>query len=192
MDYKITLGILSIVIAVISYIPYFRDIFSGKTKPHAFSWFVWSVLTGIAFAAQIVKHGGPGAWVTGLTALACLIISLLALYKGEKDFPLFDWTCLFLAFVALALWWFTKDPTGSVILITITDAIAFIPTFRKCYYKPHEETISTYILSIVKFVLGIFALSTFIFATWFFPVAITLMNTIFVAMVLIRRRAIKK
>ena len=50
-DYKVTLGFITIAIAVISYGFYFKGIFFGHTKPQPFSWFVWSVLSAIAFAA---------------------------------------------------------------------------------------------------------------------------------------------
>jgi hypothetical protein len=37
MDYKAYLAIGTVVLAAASYVPYFRDMFAGKTKPHAFS-----------------------------------------------------------------------------------------------------------------------------------------------------------
>ena len=187
-EYKVSLGILAILVGLISYVPYFRNIFSGKTKPHAFSWFVWSVLTGIAFAAQLVKRGGAGAWVTGFTALAGFVIFLLALYKGKKDFPLFDWLCLASAFIAAGLWWYTKDPTGSIILITVTDALAFLPTFRKGYYKPHEETATTFALSSIKFLIALFALETFTLVTALYPVSLVITNGLFVVLLCVRRK----
>ena len=53
LEYKTILGIIAVIIALAGYVPYFRDIFRGKTKPHAFSWLVWASLTGIAFFGQI-------------------------------------------------------------------------------------------------------------------------------------------
>ena len=58
--YKIILGSLAGIIAIVSYIPYLKDVLKGKTKSHAFSWFVWAMLTGIGFAVQIFEHGGVG------------------------------------------------------------------------------------------------------------------------------------
>ena len=188
IDYKIILGVLAILIGLISYVPYFRNIFSGRTKPHAFSWFVWAILTGIAFAAQVVEHGGAGAWVTGFTAFICFVVFLLALYKGKRDFPLFDWLCLVSAFVAMGLWWYAKDPTGSVILITITDALAFLPTFRKGYYKPREETATTFALSATKFFVALFALEAFTFVTVLYPASLVIMNGAFVVLLCVRRK----
>src|SRR5436190_1326431 len=122
-EYRDLLGYLSVLLGLIGYIPYFRDIFKGTTKPHAFSWFVWFVLTAIAFAVQVSEGAGPGAWTLGLTAAACLLVCILALAKGKRSFPLFDWITLVIALFSLLLWRLTNDSTASVILIAIADAI---------------------------------------------------------------------
>lgn len=185
---KNILGILAVLIGLIGYVPYFTTIFSGKTKPHAFTWFVWGILTAIAFSGQIVGHGGAGAWVTGLTAFISFIICGLALVKGTKDFPLADWLCLAGCMVALGLWAITNNPLSAIVLITIIDLLAFIPTFRKSYSAPGSEPAFTYSLSGLKFVLGIAALQEFSAVTVLYPASLVLTNGLFVLMLLIRRR----
>jgi branched-subunit amino acid transport protein len=187
-DYKIVLGYLATFISVASYVPYFRNIFLGKVKPHAFSWLVWSLLTAVAFGAQISERGGAGAWVTASTALACFAVFILALFKGRRDFTSFDWYALAAALVAFVLWWLTKDPTLSVILVTVTDALGFLPTFRKGYYKPNEDSIALYGASIIKYTLGILALNSFSLSTWLFPASLILTNGLFVMLLFIRRK----
>src|SRR3990167_9255905 len=128
---NVYLGILATLIAIYAYIPYFRNIFRGKTKPHAFSWFVWFLLTAIAFFAQVSDNAGPGAWVTGFTAVICFVIFIFGLKRGEKDIVWIDWLSLVGALLALGLWAITNEPLLSVILITLIDALGFVPTFRK-------------------------------------------------------------
>jgi hypothetical protein len=189
MNYKELLGILATAIALISYIPYFRDIFAGKTKPHAFSWFIWGLLTAIGFFGQVADNAGPGAWVTGFTALICFGIAVTALLKGQKDtIVLVDWLSLVGAGVALSFWYLTKGPLLSVILITLIDALGFFPTFRKSFYKPQEETKITYFLSGLKFVVALFALQNFSIITTLYPISLVVMNWLFVVMVTVRKR----
>lgn len=185
---KVFLGSLAILIAIYSYIPYFRNILRGKTKPHAFSWFIWSLLTGIAFFAQIADKGGPGAWVTGFTALVCFFFFILALNRGEKNIVWLDWLSLIGALVALAIWTLTSDPLLSVILITVIDGLGFIPTFRKSFNKPNEETALTYSLSAIKFAIAIAALDNVTIVTTLYPASLVIMNGLFVVMVLMRRK----
>ena len=192
MDYKLVLGGLAVVIGLYGYLSYFRGIFSGKTKPHAFSWLVWAVLTGIVFVAQVVKGGGAGSWITGITSLFCFAIFVLALFKGRRDFPRFDWLCLIGAGVSLLLWWLTHDPTATIILIILTDAIAFAPTYRKGYYKPYEETVTQYVMASLKSAFSLFALQSYSLATWLFPLYLVVANGLFVVLLSVRRRVFHK
>ena len=187
-EYKAVLGTIAIIIALAGYVPYFRDIFRGKTKPHAFSWLVWASLTGIAFFGQLFDKGGAGAWVTGFSALVSFVIFFLALQKGEKNITASDKWSLGGAGVALMLWYLTQSPLGSVILITVIDALGFYPTFRKSYYKPHEETMLTFFLSGLKFVIAIIALENYSAVTYLYPASLVLMNFIFVGLLIVRRR----
>ncbi len=190
-DYKALLGYLAVVIGIISYIPYFKDIFAGSTKPHAFSWLVWSVLTSIAFAVQIVEGGGTGAWVTGSTAIICFAVFLLALMKGQRQFSTFDWSALVLACIALLLWRLTHNPLSALILIIVTDALGFLPTFKKGFHHPHEETVSTFAFACLKFAIALFALESFTIGSWLYPASTIVMNGSFVIMVLMRRKQVK-
>lgn len=188
---KTFLGIFAILIGIYSYIPYFRDIFADKTKPHAFSWFIWFLLTAIAFFAQIAGDGGPGAWVTGFTALVSFVIFVIALKVGKHNVTIADWFFFVGSLASLGLWIFTKDPVASVVLITIIDLLAFLPTFRKSWHKPYEETSITYMLSGIKFAISIAALTTITITTVLYPLSLVITNIAFVAMLQWRRKQVK-
>src|SRR5581483_9736264 len=104
-------------------VPYIRGVLNGRTKPHAFSWLVYSVMTGIAFFGQIAGGGGAGAWVNGLTAIVCFVIFIFGLIKGRANIAFIDWFSLSGAAVALIFWFVTKGPLLSVILVTLIDAL---------------------------------------------------------------------
>ncbi len=173
---------------VIAYLPYLRDIVSGKTVPHAFSWLIWALLTGIGFWAQVTGDGGPGAWSTGITSASCFTIFMFALFRGERNIAPFDWACLIVGLAGIPIWLITDTPLWSVLLITGVDLIAFLPTYRKTFLKPSEETLLTYNLSSLKFILGIMALRSFSVVTVLFPASIVLTNSTFVALVYWRRQ----
>ena len=187
---KTALGIIATAMAFVSYIPYIRNMLSGKTKPHAFSWLVWGTLTAIAFVGQVSEGAGPGAWVTGFTACVSFFIFVTVLRTGEKDIAKSDWLSLVGAGIAMLLWWATSDPLIAVILITLIDALGFFPTFRKSYHKPYEETAITFAISGLKFVIAIIALENLTPTTWLYPASLVLMNGIFVVMLLIRRKQV--
>ena len=186
------MGYITILIALASYSLYFKDIFLNRTKPHAFSWFIWSVLFGIAFLAQLSGNGGPGAWITGFTAVICFIISVVASFKTQEKFKMLDWVCLALALAALILWRYCGNPSLAVLLVTIAYVIGFLPTFRKAYYKPQQETAATFGLNAIKFTIAIFALSSFSVVTWLYPAVLVFVNILFVGMLIERRNALHK
>ena len=188
MGYKVILGALATGIALVSYVPYFKDIFAGKTKPHAFSWLVWTILTVISFWAQISDNAGPGAWVTGFTAVIAAAITGLAVVKGRKNIVKADWFLLAGAGLAMVMWYITKGPLVSVVLVTVTDALGFVPTFRKSFWKPREETLITYVLSGSKYVVAMFALERVSVITALYPAYLILANGVFVSMLVIRRK----
>ncbi|MBI2984565.1 MAG: hypothetical protein HYY50_02980 [Candidatus Kerfeldbacteria bacterium] len=142
----------------------------------------------MAFVIQLVGGAGAGSWVTGLTTVICFFIFVLALIKGNRQFVWIDWISLISALVAMALWRISNNPTASVLLITITDALGFVPTYRKGYYQPLEETASQYALAALKWAFGLIALETFSFVTWFVPVSLILLNGGFFLLLLVRRK----
>lgn len=190
-DYKIILGFITLGIATVSYSFYFRDIFLGKTKPHAFSWFAWSVLSGTVFIAQLLGNAGPGAWITGFTAVACFAVSVIASFKNEEPFKIFDWVSLLAALAALILWRFTGQPAVAVLLVSAAYCFGFLPTFRKGYQKPFQETVATFALNSLKFGISIFALNSLSVNTWLYPATLFASNGLFVIMLLARREQIK-
>jgi hypothetical protein len=187
-DYKTILGVISVVIGFIGYIPYYRDILRRRTKPHPFSWIGFGLLLSISFFAQLVTGAGAGAWVTGISAVGVFGIAILSIYEGEKDITTFDWICFIGALLGIVLWRLTSNPLTAVIIVTIVDAIAFLPTYRKGYLKPQEETASLFAISVLKYAIGIAALATFNLTTVLFPLSLVITNGAFVSLLLLRRR----
>lgn len=187
MDERALIGAVATAIAFASYVPYFRDIFAGKTRPHAISWLVWGTLTAIGFAGQVAGSAGPGAWATGITALLCLLISLLGFLNGRTDIILVDWLSLAGAAVALVLWRITNDPLLSVIIVTAIYALGYVPTVRKSWSHPHTETLGTHYLSALRSFISLFALTQFTLLTALYPLALFVMNGAFAVMLAVRR-----
>ena len=190
MDYKVVLAIIGIVIGFVSYAAYFRGIFFGRTKPHVFSWLVWAVINWTAFSAQFVSGGGAGAWITAANAALCTAVAVIALSRGEKNITKSDWISFFGALAGIIAWVLTKNPLTAVVLVSLVDVFAIIPTFRKAYHKPYEENAFAFGIDLIKFVLELFALKSFNLTTALFPIVILVNDSLLVSMILLRRRRI--
>lgn len=119
MDYKVALAIISILMTLVGYFYYFRDIFAHKTKPHAYSWLVWGLLTAIAFAGQLHDKGGPGSYVTGVTATISFVIFFLAVKQGEKNITRSDRINLAAALLAITTWLYPVSLVAANLLFSV-------------------------------------------------------------------------
>jgi hypothetical protein len=181
------LGVFSVVIGLVSFVPYFKDMYAAKTRPHPFSWFIWAFLDSSVFVVQVIRGGGAGAWATGITALFTFVIAVLSLRHGDKQITKFDWACFIGGLFGVALWALTSDPLYAVIIATIVNLVAMGPTVRKSYYRPHEETLSLYVLSTVKWTASLLALESMTITTMLFPVSLVLINIPYIMMLVVRR-----
>ena len=190
-ELKTAISIAAVSLTLVGYIPYFRDIFKGKTEPHVYTWFIWGLVTAIAFGLQVSAGAGVGSWVTGVVAVVAFAICGLGLRNGKKNITKIDTLFLFLAFVALFLWLVVKQPVISVILVSSIDMLGFAPTIRKSWHKPHTETLFTYELNAFRHTISIFALENYSIVTWLYPGSWALANAIFSVMLIIRRKQLQ-
>lgn len=181
-------GIFSAVLAIIAYPPYFISVLRGKTRPHVFSWGLWTLLTWIAFAIQVAGGAGPGAWSTGITGVCTTLIAVISFKHGEKNITRSDWAAFLAGLAAIPLWIWTKDPTASAILVTLIDLFGFYPTFRKSWHKPREEMVFAHALSLAKHAVSLPALAVINIPTTLYPVALLLANVGLVGMIWVRRK----
>lgn len=185
---KEILGIVAVVLTFVGYIPYIRDTAKGKTKPHVYTWFIWGLVTAIAFGLQLSDKAGPGAYTTLAAAVVCFIIFGFGMRQGEKDITKSDTAFFILSFVALALWLFAKQPVISVILVSCIDMLGFVPTIRKSWHRPHEETLVSYLTNTFRFFLALFALRRYTLITTLYPATWVVANGLFSVYLIIRRK----
>ena len=180
-------GFLSLFLALVQYIPYYRGIWTGRVRPHVFSWLIWVLPVAITFFAQTVKGGGAGAWVSGFSALLTLSVFCLSLKRGETSFTVMDWTTLGLAMAAILSWVVTQDPLMAVIFSSVANILGFVPTARKCMTKPYGESLTSYVASVVKWSCSLLALQSLSLTTIISPLGSIVAGTAFVVFVLMRR-----
>lgn len=184
------IGAIAFLIGLSGTVIYIRSILIRKTKPHLYTWMVFSILTTIAFLAQIYDHGGPGSWTTGMTAFSCICIAILAIKFGTKDVHKSDKFSLFFSLSAIIPWFITKDPLLSVIMISLIDSVAMVPTLRKSWNNPHDENLTSYVIANIKTILSVAALTNLTLVTTLYPIAIIIVNFALIFLCLWRRKVL--
>jgi len=97
----LTIGFIA---SSIGYFFYLKDMFSGSSKPHMFTWLIWAITGYTGFGIQIMN----GWWIWSLVmlyfAIIPTIIFLYAAIKGEKNIENIDYLFLSIAWVSLIFW----------------------------------------------------------------------------------------
>jgi hypothetical protein len=188
MTTKELFGLASVALCLLCYGPYFYSIIRGKTRPHTFSWIVWSIVNAIVFLSQWSDGAEAGAWVTGMTALFCLTVVGLSLRNGETTITRSDWVSFIAALAMIPLWSLTKDPLAAVLLGTAIDALGCYPTLRKSFVDPHSEPVFSWAVAGARSFISIFAIQHYSLVTVLYPVAMILTNGGGACVLLLRRR----
>ncbi len=188
---KELISIVAVIMTFAAYVPYYRDILKGKTHPHVYSWSLWGLLTILIVALQIKGGAGPSTFITASAGLLCIGVIVLGLKRGKRDITTSDTIVALLALVAIGFWLIVDQPIIAILLAVTADLLAFIPTVRKSWHKPHSETLSMYVTNTVRFTLAVVALENFTFLAALWPVAWAVGNGLFSIMLVMRRRQVK-
>ncbi|MEK7463586.1 MAG: hypothetical protein AAB610_00480 [Patescibacteria group bacterium] len=181
-------GTLSVIIAIISFVPYIKDVLARKTTPHIYSWLVWTILQALATIAILKENPWWSGLGVGSVGLVSLVVFLFSFKYGTKNITIFDTVCLIGALAAISVWIFIHDITLSVILVTIIDFVAFLPTFRKAYQEPHSETIILYVCSGLSNIFSLLSISHHSVSSTLYVASLIVTNFLFVGLVLMRRK----
>ena len=172
--------------------PYIRDILrGGETKPNAVSFFLWTVLQGIALVAQIKAGASWSIVIVFFVTMNTAIITVLALIGyGYRKYGKIDLFCFILAVAAIVGWQVTGSPVVAIILAVVADFFASYPTVAKTYREPRSEQLTGWMLITIASILGVLSTDRWDIANLAFPMYLVLVNgTIFSLAYFGRRRA---
>ncbi|MEK7185475.1 MAG: hypothetical protein AAB726_02530 [Patescibacteria group bacterium] len=181
-------GYISAFLSVIMVAPYIRDIFLKETKPERASWFIWTVLTSIAFFSQLAKGATDSLWLSGGQTLAVLIVFILSTKYGVGGLTKRDIKALIAAGIGLVIWYLTDEPAYALFIAIIIDAIGTFLTVIKAYQEPETETTSTFVMSGTSGIFGLLAVGSLNPILLAFPIYIIVANYSIVAAILLGKR----
>lgn len=183
----------AIALTLAIFVPYIRSIRRGQTRPHLFSWIIWSLVTFVVFLAQLAGGGGLGAWPIGVSGLLTIYVGVLA-YRQHADRTITrtDRVFLFAALSALPCWFFTADPLWAVLILTGVDLAGFGPTFRSVYSRPQDERMGFFGLAAARNFISVLALEHYSLTTVLFPAAVGAVCLMLVALIAVRRKQLAR
>jgi len=191
-DLKLIISLIATTLTVYAYIPYFRDIFRNKTKPHLYTWLVWAITEGTATVA--IWRGGGNYAVFSFVAGTILVVSIcvLSLKYGTKNITRSDTIVLVAALLAIVIWWKLESPLLAVLMVAVIDGLGFIPTFRKSFEEPWSETLSFWFIMSMINVLIIISIEEYNLTTITYPTMLLIANAGVWATCFTRRKSMEK
>jgi hypothetical protein len=191
MNLKLILSIFAGLIAIISFAPYFLDIIHKKTKPHAYTWLIWTITQGTALAGLWLGVGGWGFISLFIGTGLIFIIFLLSLKYGTRNITKGDTITLIAALIAILIWWQLHNPLLAILMVSLIDFLGYIPSFRKTYKNPWTETPIFWILSPLAYIVTILALDKYNLLTLTYLITVTVADITLLMICLIRRKSVK-
>jgi hypothetical protein len=85
LTFKDFMGALAVAITLVACGIYVRQTLRGETRPHPLSWLIFGILTGTAYLVQRDEAAGAGSWVMGVTAVVCLLLCVMSLWRGDSE-----------------------------------------------------------------------------------------------------------
>ncbi len=189
---KESIAIVAALLAIAGNVPYMIDVVKGRIEPHAYTWFVWSIVSGVVFFGQLAKGAGIGALPTAASEIFTIMIFLLSLKYGFKNPTKTDKIFLAIALAGIVPWIYTNDPTMSVIVVVAIDVVAFIPTLRKTWLEPKTESPLLYGTNVLRHILALLSLQAYNIATTLHSIAMITTNSLMTLFILTRRTREKK
>ncbi|MEK7105318.1 MAG: hypothetical protein AAB865_01385 [Patescibacteria group bacterium] len=192
LDIKIFFAITSIIALLIGYFPYLKDMFAKTTKPHTYTWLIWTITQGTATAAAFYGSANWGTLgLAGGTVFVIVIFSLSFKY-GTKKITRSDTLILILALSAIVMWWLTRNPLLSVLMVAAIDGMGYIPTLRKSWEEPWSETLMFWLAMTVAIILTLLSLGEINWFTAPYLVVLATLNMSVLSVCGFRRRYIPK
>ncbi len=162
MDITLWFGVIAGLMHVTAFVLYNKQMLRGTSVPNAATWTLWAFLTVLnvssyaAMSGDLVKSILPAA-----SSLACIATFFFSLYKGKLSrIDTWDGIALAIGAVSGIVWWWYKSATYANLILQLSVAISFVPTYRGVWRNPSVEKAfpwylwsSAYILSIVVIIL---------------------------------------
>ena len=171
---------LGTIIYIIGNTKYFIDTLKGKVKPNRVSFFLWSFIPMIAFAAQIQQGVGIQSLTTFMAGFGTFLIFLVSFVNKEAYWKItkFDLVCGGLSFIGIILWFLTRVGDLAILFSVTADSLAAIPTIVKAYKYPETEIPFPWLASGISGLLTLLTITNWTFGYYAFPLAVFVINTL--------------
>jgi hypothetical protein len=173
-----SLGEVSMMIAMAGGVPYISQIVRGQVRPARATWLIWTVIMVIAIWGYDGSGAGDSLWFLWGDCIVTAVIFILSLWRGQGGWSGLDVTCLGVATISLGLWGISDIALFALWGVLLADIVALVPTLVKALHDPLSEGASTYACSSLAALLGLLAVGEWSLTLLFYPAYLFLANLV--------------
>ena len=132
---------IAVLLSLSGYGVYLIGLRRHLVEPNRASWLIWAASAGIEAATYAaVNPGAPQAWVFGLSALACAVVTLTMWRRSRWRSPTsIEGVCMATSLVAIALWLAFHETFWAHMLVVAAVPVSFWPTWASIWEDPARE-----------------------------------------------------
>jgi hypothetical protein len=182
--------LLSILLPLLSPIPYILSILRGEAKPHRTTRLVILATTVLTTLSLIIQHDNTAIWLSLVSTIQAIIIFTLSIKYGMGGWSRRDITCLAIAGIGILAWQTTHNPAMAVYFSVLADFIGMLPTIIKTYHYPHTELWYFFAIDTLAGICNLLAMKQYTIQAVIFPLYIVCINGA-IAILALRNRNVK-
>ena len=176
------------VITLIGIALYLFTILRGGTRPNRTTWWIWTVVGFMLGASYYSSGANHTIWVPVGYIIGPFAAAILSIKYGEGGWTWFDRYCLLVAGISVVLWVTFRSPLVALLINLSIDFIGALPTIRKAYRDPGSENRIAWALVFAGNTVNLFAVETWTFAIFVYPIYMFLGSGLLTALIFVRRR----
>jgi|GEM_PF-945404 len=156
--FVVTCAAISTVLAIYCTIPYIVSILRGQTKPHQFTWLIFTLMNGIIMVSQFLEGARLSVIISVVFFLGSGLEWILSLKYGVRDSSRYDRLLLVLALATIVVWLFTRNNVLAIWLTVLIDVFATTMLVLKLRAHPGSEPFWLWFIATVAFVFSTLSL----------------------------------
>jgi signal transduction histidine kinase len=146
------MGIIATLLGIYSTFPYVTAVLKHKTKPHQFSWLLFTIMNAIVFLSQFFSGGRQSILISLVFLIGSLIIFLLSLKYGTHETSRLDKLLLMFALFTIVVWIFTRNNELAIWLTVVIDLVATTMIVLKVRNTIDSEALTPWMFGTAAFV----------------------------------------
>ena len=167
---QLSLYILIILFGLSSYFFGIRQMLKGQYSPSTFSRVIWVLLATNSFAGLVLSGGSkPSILLGAIFLLGNIAICFVSFWKGTRFMGKLEYVCLSLLFISALIWIFFNAPFVNLVISLFAHFIGALPTIKRVWAEPKNESVGFWSLFFFASLLSIFATKSVTLSSIIFP-----------------------